>query len=411
MKVSFTREQKRIIYGCVLAYTTAYLIRLNLSASISGVMAGLGITSTQAGLLQTCFAIMYAAGQLINGAVVDRVDPVKYIEFGLIGSIACNICLGLTNVYWLMLALCFLNGAFQSMLWTPIVRLVASRFREEKSRFKANFMLSLTLVIGHFAAWAVAGFFSEAIGWRMSFIAPACIAVLSLVGVYFIMRGIRPGDEVQASADGRRAGFIDNMKLFARTGFFPLILGCVFYGFIKDGTVTWAPSILASIGGADNPLVVSSSLIIPVINLLGILAGQYLRLHSKGSNRLSTAVMMPLAAAFSIPLLFRLGLVPTALFIGLACAVVYGMNPILTSLVPMEYDTFGCAGLAAGMIDSFIYVGSAASGVIEGGLKEAFGWDSLYISWIAVSVVATGLIVISAMKRFEKRMKDPDTAR
>ena len=140
MKKSFTPLQRNLITACMMLYSTAYLNRLNLSAALGSVSAAFSLTMAQAGWLPTAFAVVYAVGQMINGALVDRLDPVKHMSMGLLGSAVCNAAMGLASSYGMLVALCLVNGAFQSMMWTPIVRLIAMHFEHEQ-RQKANFMV------------------------------------------------------------------------------------------------------------------------------------------------------------------------------------------------------------------------------------------------------------------------------
>ena len=153
---------------CFLCYAAAYVARLNLSAALKSVMENLNLTDAQGGLFQTVFALMYAAGQLVNGSIVDKISARRYITAGLILSGVCNLLFGLAHSYWLMVVIWALNGASQSMLWTPIVKLMAVWFKGER-RSKASFGLSITLVLGNVSAWAISGFMASQVGWRLSF--------------------------------------------------------------------------------------------------------------------------------------------------------------------------------------------------------------------------------------------------
>ena len=105
----FSRRQMGVVIACVAIYTTAYLNRLNLSAVLGSLTDELKITSAQAGLLQTFFAAVYAAGQFVNGAVVDRVNPRKYLLAGLAGTAVCNALMGMSVSYGMLLSLCLLR--------------------------------------------------------------------------------------------------------------------------------------------------------------------------------------------------------------------------------------------------------------------------------------------------------------
>ena len=139
----FTSAQRRMLFLCFLCYSAAYTGRLNLSASLPGLRAELLLSETQSGLFQTLLALVYATGQIVNGALADRVSARRSIGIGLLLSAACNAAFGLSHRFGLMAALWALNGAAQSMLWTPIVRMTAAWF-SGKQRERASFVLSVT---------------------------------------------------------------------------------------------------------------------------------------------------------------------------------------------------------------------------------------------------------------------------
>ena len=62
---------------------------------------------------------------------------------GLMGSALVNIAFSFCPYFPLLLALWFMNGALQSLLWTPIVRILAVHFRDE-TRNSAAFFLSIS---------------------------------------------------------------------------------------------------------------------------------------------------------------------------------------------------------------------------------------------------------------------------
>ena len=84
---------------------------------------------------------------------------------------------------------------------------------------------------------------------------------------------------------------------------------------------------------------------------------------------------------------------------GLSCAGLYGLNPFMTALVPLEYDKAGRVGMAAGLVDSFIYLGSALAGVLGGSISQHFGNNGLYVSWLTAAVLAAGLCFLAGSKK------------
>ena len=95
-----------------------------------------------------------------------------------------------------------------------------------------------------------------------------------------------------------------------------------------------------------------------------------------------------------------------ALLMGLSCASLFGLNPLLTTLVPLEYDKIGRTGLTAGLIDSFIYMGSALAGVIDGGIYEKSGLNALYLTWILSGLAGTIAVYLSGTRHSIQALND-----
>ena len=93
-----------------------------------------------------------------------------------------------------------------------------------------------------------------------------------------------------------------------------------------------------------------------------------------------------------------------ALLMGLCCAANFGVNPLLNALIPMDYDKSGRVGLVAGLIDCFIYIGSALTGVAAGAVIDVVGWQGVYAMWIVGSAIGAGFGI--AAIRGEKCMKN-----
>ena len=396
MDERFSSLQKRILLTCVLVYTTAYAGRMNLSAALHGIAQDLSLSMTRAGALQTVFAIVYACGQLINGTVVDHLNPAKYMLVGITGTAVCNLAMGFGRTYSALLVIWSLNAVFQSMMWTPIMRLLAMYFPHKSTRERANETVALTLIVGHFASWAVSGFVSGNAAWRYSFIIPACAAFAIALCAAFALRGI--GAQRQDKGDQvvqRQEDQDSTLHILAKTGFFFVLGTCMLHGFIRDGAITWTPTILYRMdeGGALSPAVFS--LILPVLNFIGVMVGFALR--RRGSRPHSVvSVMMITAIVCALPLLVALkSLALTAVLLGCMCAAMYGANTMLTGLIPFEYHRVGKTGMTAGLVDSCIYAGSALAGVLAGGVYEGMGAQALAALWALSAVISILLMRVS----------------
>ena len=393
MQNRFSRLQNNVIIACMMLYSTAYLNRLNLSAALGSVMEALSLSATRAGILPSAFAITYAAGQMVNGALVDRLNPARHMYIGLLGSAVCNVLMAASGSFEMLLVLCLLNGVFQSMLWTPVVRLVAMHFNHQE-RPKANILVSITLIIGHLGAWAISGYMSSLFNWRASFAVPAVIAVPVVLIAARLLRDVKA--EPVAAAAGKESSYSlgGMLKMYWVSGFVVVLIVSVLYGFVRDGITTWAPTILGEVSG-DATTGTTFSLVIPLINTLGIVLSYSLRNIPGLHNRRIVAVMMVISTVFCACLGGVTGVVLCALCMGLACACLSGANPLLTSLIPMEYEREKLIGMSAGLIDSLIYVGSALAGVMAGFIRESMGLNALFMTWAVVALAAAVLAAVS----------------
>ncbi len=390
----FTKLQAQVLSACFIVYFCAYIGRLNLSASLDSIMKDMNVLETVGGTLQTVFAVVYASGQFAFGALVDRLSPKKMILTGLLGSALSNALFSVADSFTVLCVLWAFNGAFQSMLWTPIVRLIAAHFSGIR-RDRASFTMSFTLAGGNLAAWGLAMQLQKWFGWRQAFLIPCIVLVGAAIIAFFMMPNIDKGENAEKT---NRKEISENKKAPVRflftTGLLFILIASVTNGFLRDGVITWGPTIL----GLEKGMF---TLIIPLINLFGILAGATIvrAFHSK--VRVIAGFMM---AACLIPsaLLFALNLSAVwamALMLGLMSAILYGSNTLFTVLMPMEYDKSGRVGLVAGLIDSFIYVGSALAGTLTGFMRESTGsWNGVYGAWMIVSIIGAVCMFLSVKK-------------
>lgn len=385
----FSRLQTRVLCACFIVYFCAYIGRLNLSASLDSIMSDMHVHETAGGTLQTVFAVVYASGQFVFGALVDRLSPKKMIITGLVGSALSNLFFSFARFFPLLCVLWAVNGAFQSMLWTPIVRLIAAHF-SGKRRSRASFTMSFTLAGGNLAAWGLAVQLQKWVGWRLAFMIPCFVLLLAACFAFFMMPNV-----VNSETDEKKTGKSNTKKAPIRflftTGLLFMLIASVSNGFLRDGVITWGPTIL----GMDKGMF---TLIIPIINLFGILAGASIVRVFNSRVRAIAAVMM---AACMLPsfLLFTLNgntIWFMALTLGLMSAILYGSNTLFTVLMPMDYDKSGRVGLVAGLIDSFIYVGSALAGTLTGFIRESTGsWTGVYAIWMVVAALGAACMFLS----------------
>lgn len=397
----FTRAQARILAAAILAYTAAYIGRTNLSMALGDLIASLRLTNAQGGMLPTAFSVAYAVGQVINGVIVDRVEPRGWIAAGLAGSAVCNLLLALSADYRPLVLIWGLNGLFQSMLWAPIVAVVAVNFDSGRHE-RASFLLSLTLVFGYLIAWSLSGLLTARLNWRWAFGVPAGVVLLVAGAVLWMLRG--PDVGVGRARAARSAG-PDRAQFKAyllKTGLPAAFLGAACMGFIRDGVMNWAPTIVTQALGVDLNSAWGAMLVIPAVNSLGILFGRWVyRLSGHGVRKSLCALMLcAAAAALPLPACGRSAMACTLLMAACAAAM-YGANPIVTTLLPIENARLGWAGTTSGLVDASIYAGGSLAGALAGAVSERAGWNAVFVMWTGAAFL--GALAFAASARGRRR--------
>ena len=397
----YTKRQVSLLVTLFIAYTAAYISRTNLSPALDAIQSDFGLTAAQVGLLPTFFAIPYALGQIVNGTLADHFRPRNFITIGLVGSALINILFSLATSYPLLIVLWCLNGCFQSMIWTPIVRIMATEY-QESIRPRAMFAVSMTLIVGYLVAWAISGFLTSTVSWRWAFRTSGLVTGTLGIGCFFMLGNTQNASGADKPKTVEPASRVSALQLVFGTDLFMLLLGCVFNGYVRDSIMNWAPKMLVDTQGIDLSSALGVVLIIPIINFLGIQFGKWMfrKLHDK--VRKTCAWLLGICAMFSFVLTIGYQVSPLlcTVLLGLCSAMSYGINPLLTSFLPMDYHSLGRVGMAAGLIDALIYVGSAFSGTFAGMIHDYYGWSAVFASWTIFSVVGVAMVLLALKKRW-----------
>ena len=139
---------------CWIAYTVTYLGRYNLSAAMADMVLQGVLTKSQGGLIATCFFVSYGAGQLLSGILGDKLNGRWMVGSGLLLSGAMNLAMGLTGDWRIMAAIWMVNGVTQSMIWSPLLRILAEAMPRKRC-LKAGIDLATTIPAGTLASYGM----------------------------------------------------------------------------------------------------------------------------------------------------------------------------------------------------------------------------------------------------------------
>ncbi len=377
------------------------MLRVNMAALLPFLRESQGYSVAKLGIVASAFFVMYMFGQLANGFLGDRLSLRLMIISGLTLSAITNIACAFTTSVTALALLWGFNGAVQSMLWAPLMRLLAM-WHDKDELQKVSFYMSLTSVVGYAAAWTISYVLSLLLSWRAAFIIPSTMVLLFIPLPLLFLRlpsrhaASQTEDEASAPAENEplpRRWYLTLLPLYA------LIPVALSQGLIREGIGVWFPTMLSEVSGPIKALEAIVLFAVPIVNFLGILAVRNIYKKLLYNSVRALMVVFSLSGGLALLAYFLARFSSSA---GLAASVallalISGLTPILTSIIPFKYAKFGRVSTVAGLTDFLIYCGAALSSVLTSAVAQGEGWHSVMLMWAGFALTGT---VFAAIWRY-----------
>ncbi len=407
--------QKRILFTSWITYASFYLIRVNLPVAIPGIIKEFGFSKTEIGAVLSALFFAYAFGQFINGQLADKIGAKRIVFVGLMASAIINLIFGFVGGFLVTLIILWgLNGFFQSMGWSPIVKTIANWFPRE-NRGRASGILATAYITGSALSWLLAGFILKSFDWRFVFIMPAFITIA--VAIYWHLKikntceeaGFPPvevcDDDPVNNPKGIRANlrFVLKSKQIWFAAFALFGLNIVRYGFI-----VWAPTFFFEVQKAPISTAVFKAMIFPIAGILGALfTGWAFDKLVKGKQELMAAGMLVLLAvsAFSFRFIPQQDWLLSLTILGVVGFLTFGPHMLIVTALPMDLGTKERAASATGFIDGWGYIGASMTGLGTGLLLDHLGWNAAFYFWISGAIIAAIFMMILWTCRKDKNQR------
>jgi len=385
-----------------LTYAFLYMARYNLKVSkhafeeMAGADGSALMGNEDFSIIFGVGTIVYGFAFLINGPLTDRFGGRRSILLGAGGSLVCNALMGLASLsllnhgpFYDLLASKFVtvfsilyavNMYFQSFGAVAVVKVNAPWFHvRERGVFGAIFGILISL--GVYFAFDWSKFILDGLatatnahgGLPWVFFVPAVILAVFWVLDYFIVRNT-PGEAGQkdfhtgdatAGDDSPRLPAIQVLKMMFRNPIIMTIAGVEFCsGFLRQSIMQWyrtfAKQTDAVLSLTDSFVYDNWGLLLCCAGILGGVVAGVISDHVFQSRRGPVACLLyvfmtiggiVLAFAFDTPAVGWLVLVMSLAVIG-----VHGM---LSGTASMDFGGAKNVGVAVGIIDGFVYLGTA----------------------------------------------------
>ncbi len=399
MKYSLSNKKSNfVIFLCWAAYTFAYVARLNYNASMVEILSQLGTTKAAAGAVSSFFFFAYGAGQFVNGLLCKKYNTKISVTIALAGSCVVNLSMTLCHGINSMKYLWLLNGMFQSILWSSLIKTLSESLADKKLP-KAVMVMSTTVASGTFIAYGLAALFSYLqLSWKLIFhIASAIVGATAIL--WFVGMSTLQNEQKETPADAMKTNPPLSFNLPFALGLMVVLTCAVSNGFVKDGVTTWVPSILKEEFGVSSSLSIIVTLLLPLFAICGTLLVNALHKKQKDENTLNgifyfaTVILVGL-----IMLTLNLRSVPLtlALFSGIAC-LMSAVNNVITSIIPLYTRDKIDSGLSAGLLNTFCYVGSTLATSLLGRIADTKGWSPVFVCILIFAIVSFSVCFVSVI--------------
>ncbi|MHB8897636.1 MAG: MFS transporter [Thermoguttaceae bacterium] len=412
------RWQRRIFWSVWVTYFAYYLCRLNMPVAKTRLCDTYGWDAERFGIVLSALTLMYAVGQFVNGQLADRYGSRAIASLGVLGSVIMNLAVfalllaagpgtaDSRRVLILLAAFWGLNGFFQAMGWSPMVKVMAHWYPVER-RGRIMGLLGTCYQFGGACASLLAiflvGYYAEQLGgdWRNVFLVPSLL--LAVVGVFFFLLIRNRPEDVglptvnvekgpMAALGVESSGTISANVL--RTLRNPHLWVVAWTFFLLDvnryGFVNWMPAFLDSQGiGQQSPLLASilkatKLCIHPLAGSAGAITAGWASDRFFGGRRAPViAVLLALLGVFSV-LFPSIDPANTWLVVLVVAAVgfcTYGPHILMVGHAAQDFGKKSGAAGASGFIDAFGYIGATLAGWGAGRLIQSQGYEVTFITF------------------------------
>ena len=398
------KKSNLLIFLCWAAYTAAYVARLNYNASMVEILSQLGTTKEAAGTVSSFFFFAYGAGQLVNGLLSKKYNTKFSVFIALAASCVINFSMTFCNGIDSMKYLWLLNGVFQSILWSSLIKTLSDNLADNKLS-KAVLVMSTTVASGTFTAYGLAALFSALkMSWTSIFYVAAAVVGIVAVIWFIGMSTIQKSKKEAAATEKKDAKKLSLTPMFI-FGICVILVSAVTNGFIKDGVTTWVPSILKEEFGVPSSLSIIVTLLLPVVSIFGASLVKMLHKKQKDENALNGIFYfgaMVLSGLIILTINLKSAPLTLILFGGIACLMA-AVNNVITSVVPLYSRDKIDSGLSAGLLNTFCYVGSTLATSLLGKIADTKGWNDVFSCILLFTVVAFSVCLFSVVLKKVKK--------
>lgn len=375
-------------------YLACYFARNILSVISPQMVDTTNVSVEFIGALSTANMYCYAGGQLINGVIGDKVKIKYLVSCGLVFAGICNMLVPFSDISFVMIGAYSLVGFFLSMLYAPLVKLIAENTHPTYA-MRCCLGLTFASLLGVPLAGVAALFFD----WENCF--RLCGLVLIAMGImcFCILSLFEKKGIVRYRSIKKENNKHGSIKILLEHDIIKFTMISVLTGIVRTSVVFWIPTYLSQYLGFSTGVAATVFTIIsfiqaasPYINNLII----YEVVLKRNMNRMVLMSFALSAASFAMMFIVKNPLM-NIVFLVLALITSNGASVMLWSVYCPSLRDTGMVSTATGYLDFMSYMAAGTANVLFANAIYQIGWSNLILVWVALMFM--GVIVSAPMKK------------
>ncbi len=428
------KRAKGIAWLLTLVYFASYLTRKNFDVMMANICSSMVDAGTFADKLtaQETLAIVVAAmtvtygiGQIVNGIIGDKIKPQLMLTAGLGLASACNIAMYFApDNYIIMTVIWGINGFAHSMLWPPIVRLMATYLSSDEygySAVRVSWGSSIATILLYLGCGALVGFMD----WRSIILACAFGGILSLVVWILLNKKLFTEPQLLSGAkqdSGEKKKENLPLPVFVFIPIALIMLGIILQGSLRDGVTTWTPSILNQEYGVAEGNAIMSTVMTAIFSMLSFSVFDLLHRKVFRNEVTCAGVIFAGSTVFSLAIYLTnmfvsdptFGSILAISFISLITGCMHGINLMLITVVPKRFIKSGKVSTFSGILNACTYIGSTVGTLLfpmligEEGATGDVSWGIVMLVWVIIAALGTAvcLFAVPLWRKFRREYAD-----
>lgn len=392
-----SKRDRNIFLLCFLAYSATYICRLNYSCIIPQ-LSSLGIMNeSKIASVSSAFFVCYGLGQIVSGIIGDRINTRYMIFFGVFLSSLSNILICFLNSYPFLITLWALNGLFQSLVWSPILKLASVEY-DGKTCDKFGMQMSVTVPLGTVLSYGVSLVTMIFLPWKYVFI--TCGLILFAVSLIWIFGTQKLDLHKNTPKSENNVNIKASLKTLVVTGTVILLVPIIVQGTLKDSVTQWVPEFFSSQFNSNTSFSLLLTMLLPVVNVTGAFFAK--KVNDKLKNEAKTSALFFFIALVFLIVLFAFSsksLVFSLVSMIMVTNCMFAVNVMLITIVPLKFAKYGNVSTVAGLLNATAYIGCAVANQIAGGILFCSTWNTVIIFWIILAIVAIAFCFIYSISK------------